>query len=243
MIEALNGSSCDAELNSDPAVELVVRALANAFGLPCAMTVSLVRSSSGGEQEYGDSTATLSVRSHGRVLQSANGYLPESRSDRQRVIHSFKQVDRDTVLEFEERARMRASGSAARTRQVRVWSASSMHLALPSVRPARTVLHALVDARLTGPLEPWLLVYTLGLPDHWGTVSVFMEACGHPQWAAREAALRLMGVRRPFREVAKDQAVRESSCRSEVSAAERRLLDWLSRASRSVVRAMGFDID
>ena len=243
MAADLEGRMHDAVLKSDPAVEIAVKALASAFGLPSAMTVALVRSTAGGEQTQSDPTATLSVFARGSVRQSANGYLPTSRAERERVLQSFKPGDRDAVLAFEQSAQMRRAGSSTRTRQIRAWSASSMHVALPAARPSRSVLHALVDARLTGPLEHWLLLYALRMPNRWGTVSRFMEACGHSHWAAREAALRLMGARRPFRDIAKEQAMRESSCRTQVIAAERRLLDWLSRASRCVVQAMGIDID
>lgn len=226
-------------LHEDQAIDVVGKALAGAFGLSSSMSIPLVRRH---EEEAGGTgyrTASLSVFRRGTVQQSANGYLPESPAEREQVLARLKPTERATVLEFDRAACMRLPGSANRTRQIRSWKASAAIVAVPSVRPSRTALNALVDARLDVPLEAWLLLYATGQTNHWAVVARYMEACGHPNWAAREAALRITGTRRPFRDVAREVATREARCRSEITAAERRLMDWLARASRRVAAAMG----
>jgi len=228
-----------AVLQDEQAIDVAAKALACAFGVSSSMSVPLTRWSGADGEPNPDRGATLSLCRRGRVQQSASGYLPEGLQAREKALQLFKPADRDAIVEFDGVAEMRAPGSKSRTRQMRAWNASKVLVATPATRPSRFALHALVDAHLDGPLEAWLLLYSTGKRNCWETVSLHMAACGHPDWAAREAATRLMGNRRPFREVAKEVAKREAYCRSQVMAAERRLMNWLSRASRSFVRAMG----
>lgn len=227
-----------AVLHEDLAIDVVSKALAGAFGLSSSMSIPLVRRSDDATAANYRS-ASLSVFRRGTVQQSAGGYLPESPVDRQRVLTRMTPSQRDVLEHFDRTACMREPGSPTRTRQMRSWKASAAIVAVPSVRPSRVALHALVDARLDAPLEAWLLLYTTGQTSHWAVVARYMEACGHPDWATREAALRITGTRRPFRDVAREVSARESRCRNEITAAERRLMDWLATASRRVAAAMG----
>lgn len=225
-------------LHDDQAIDVMSKALACAYGISSSMSIPLVRRAEDGEGASDHRSASLSVFRRGSVQQSARGYLPVTAADRDRVLNQFKPAERKTALDFDDAVCMRSPGSSTRTRQIRTWKPSSVMVAVPSVRPSRAAIHALIDARLAGPLEAWLLLYAAGQTSRWPIVARYMEACGHPGWAAREAAVRIMGTRRPFRDVAREVAMREAHCRSEVNAAERRLMDWLSRASRQVAEAM-----
>lgn len=230
-------------LLENEAVDLVVRSIAGAFGFgaPTRPTIRHATRRSSSEESCPDDGAYLPIHRVHSIEQVASKYLPTQAAARKQTLDRFSPKDRQAVLDFDQLAVMRAPAATDRTRQLRSWKTQGSHTAAPVRGPSRLVLHALADAHLDGPLAAWLMLYAIGDERGWPLVCRYMTACGHPEWAALEAARRLL-VRRPqrsYRESAKDQARQEARFRREVQSAERRLLEWLARASRRVAVAMG----
>lgn len=229
-------------LLENEAVDLVVRSIAGAFGFgaPIRPAIRHLTRRSSSEESCPDNGAYLPIHRVHSIEQAASKYLPTQAAARKRALDRFSPKDRQSVLDFDQKAVMRAPAAADRTRQIRNWKAQGSLMAAPVRGPSRPVLHALVDARLDGPLAAWLMLYAIGDERRWPLVCMHMTACGHPEWAGLEAARRLLVGRpqRSYRESAKDQALQEQRFRTEVQSAERRLLEWLSRASRRVAAAM-----
>jgi len=230
-------------LLSDDSVDLVVRAIAGAFGFgvptrPAVRHASRRRSS---EESCPDEGAYLPIHRVHSIEQAASKYLPAQAAARKQALDTFSPKDRQAVLDFDQMAVMRSTAAPDRTRQLRGWKAQGSLTAAPAKGPSRLVLHALADAQLDGPLSAWLMLYALGDQRKWQVVCRHMTACGHPDWASLEAARRLLTGRQQqsYRESAKAQARQEARFRREVQSAERRLLEWLARASRRVAVAMG----
>ncbi len=230
-------------LLENDAVDLVVRSIAGAFGFgaPTRPTIRHATRRSSSEESCPDDGAHLPIHRVHSIEQAASKYLPTQAAARKQALDRFSPKDRQSVLDFDQKAVMRAPAAADRTRQLRSWKTQGALTAAPVRGSSRPVLHALADARLDGPLAAWLMLYALGEESGWPLVCRYMTACGHPEWAAWEAARRILdGDRhRSYREAAKDQACQESRFRRQVQAAEKRLLDWLDRASRRVAAAMG----
>lgn len=230
-------------LLENEAVDLVVRAIAGVFGLGSIARIAIRQEPRGHprEEASSDDGAGLPVYRVHSIEQAASAYLPTRTAARQQLLEWFNPKDRREVMDFDQSASMRSRSAVDRTRQVRAWKRQGSLTAFPARGPSRLVLHALVDAQLDGPLEAWLLLYAIGDESGWPLVCRYMTACGHPEWAVWEAARRILnGDRhRSYREAAKDQACQESRFRRQVQAAEKRLLDWLDRASRRVAAAMG----
>lgn len=230
-------------LLEDEAVDLVVRSIAGAFGFgaPTRPTIRHATRRCSSQESCPDDGAYLPIHRVHSIEQAASKYLPTQAVARKQALDRFSPKDRQAVLDFDRMAMMRASAAADRTRQLRSWKTQGSLTAAPVRRPSRLVLHALADAHLDGPLAAWLMLYAIGDERRWQLVCMHMTACGHPEWAALEAARRLLVGRpqRSYRESAKDQALQEQRFRTEVQSAERRLLEWLSRASRRVAAAMG----
>lgn len=230
-------------LLSDDSVDLVVRAIAGAFGFGGA-TRSAVRHASrrsSREEPCTDEGAYLPIHRVHSIEQAASKYLPAQAAARQQALERFCPKDRQAVLDFDQMAVMRSPAAVDRTRQIRGWKAQGSLTTAPAKGPSRAVLHALADAQLDGPLGAWLMFYAIGDQREWPVVHRHMTACGHPDWASLEAAKRLLGGRQQqsYRESAKGHARQEQRFRCEVQSAERRLLEWLGRASRRVAVAMG----
>ncbi len=230
-------------LLENEAVDLVVRSIAGAFGFgaPTRPTIRHATRRSSSEECCPDDGAYLPIHRVHSIEQAASKYLPTQVAARKQALDRFSPKDRQAVLDFDQMAVMRAPAAADRTRQLRSWKTQGSLTAAPVRGPGRLVLHALADAHLDGPLAAWLMLYAIGDERGWPLVCRYMTACGHPEWAALEAARRLL-VRRPqrsYRESAKYQARQEARFRREVQSAERRLLEWLARASRRVAVAMG----
>lgn len=231
-------------LLSDESVDLAVRAIAGAFGfgVPKRPAVRHASRRSASEESCLDGAAYLPIHRVHSIEQAASKYLPAQAAARRQALERFSPKDRQAVLDFDQMAVMRSPAAADRTRQIRGWKAQGSLTAAPAKGPSRLVLHALADAQLDGPLGAWLMLYALGDQRKWPVVCRHMTACGHPDWASLEAAKRLLAGRQQqsYRESAKGQARQEQRFRCEVQSAERRLLDWLGRASRRVAVAMGF---
>lgn len=230
-------------LLSDGSVDLIVRAIAGAFGFGVS-TRTAVRHAprrSTREESGPDDGAYLPIHRVHSIEQAASKYLPTQVAARKQALETFSPKDRQAVLDFDQMAVMRSPAAADRTRQLRGWKAQVSLTAAPANGPSRLVLHALADAQLDGPLGAWLMLYAVGDQRVWPVVCRHMTACGHPDWASLEAARRLLAGRhqQSYREAAKDQARQEERFRREVQSAERRLLEWLGRASRRVAAAMG----
>ncbi len=230
-------------LLENEAVDFVVRSIAGAFGFgaPTRPTSRHATRRSLSEESCMDDGAYLPIHRVHSIEQAASKYLPTQAAARKQALDRFSPKDRQAVLDFDQLAVMRAPAATDRTRQLRSWKTQGSHTAAPVRGPSRLVLHALADAHLDGPLAAWLMLYAIGDERGWPLVCRYMTACGHPEWAASEAARRLL-VRRPqrsYRESAKDQARQEARFRREVQSAERRLLEWLARASRRVAVAVG----
>ncbi len=224
-------------------VDLVVRSIAGAFGfgVPTRPAIRHATRRSPSEECCPDDGAYLPIHRVHSIEQAASKYLPTQAAARKQALDRFSPRDRQAVLDFDQLAMMRSSAAADRTRQLRSWKTQGSLTAAPVRGPGRLVLHALTDAQLDGPLAAWLMLYAIGDERRWPLVCMHMTACGHPEWAALEAARRLLVSRpqRSYRESAKGQALQEQRFRTEVQSAERRLLEWLSRASRRVAAAMG----
>lgn len=224
-------------------VDLVVRSIAGAFGfgVPTRPAIRHATRRSPSEECCPDDGAYLPIHRVHSIEQAASKYLPTQAAARKQALDRFSPRDRQAVLDFDQLAMMRSSAAADRTRQLRSWKTQGSLTAAPVRGQSRLVLHALADAQLDGPLGAWLMLYAIGDERSWPLVCMHMTACGHPEWAALEAARRLLVSRpqRSYRESAKDQALQEQRFRTEVQSAERRLLEWLSRASRRVAAAMG----
>ncbi|WP_414488486.1 hypothetical protein [Stenotrophomonas maltophilia] len=230
-------------LLSDDSVDLVVRAIAGAFGLgvPTRSAVRHASRRSASEETCLDDATYLPIHRVHSIEQAASKYLPAQAAARKQALETFRTNDRQAVIEFDQMAVMRSTAAADRTRQLRGWKVQGSLTAAPANGPSRLVLHALADAQLDGPLGAWLMLYAIGDQREWSVVCRHMTACGHPDWASLEAARRLLAGRhqQSYRESAKGQARQEQRFRCEVQSAERRLLDWLGRASRRVAVAMG----
>ncbi|HGM7334469.1 TPA: hypothetical protein ACKQCJ_000774 [Stenotrophomonas maltophilia] len=230
-------------LLENEAVDLVVRSIAGAFGFgaPTRHAIRHAPRRSTSEEICADDGAYLPIHRVHSIEQVASKYLPAQAAARKQALDSFKPKDRQAVMDFDHMAVMRSTAAADRTRQLRGWKAQGSLTAAPAKGPSRLVLHALADAQLDGPLGAWLMLYAIGDQREWPVVCRHMAACGHPDWASLEAARRLLAGRQQqsYRESAKGQARQEQRFRSEVQSAERRLLEWLGRASRRVAAAMG----
>ncbi|HDX0827446.1 TPA: hypothetical protein RNS97_001060 [Stenotrophomonas maltophilia] len=230
-------------LLSDDSVDLVVRAIAGAFGfgVPTRPAVRLASRRRSSEESCPDEGAYLPIHRVHSIEQAASKYLPAQAAARKQALETFSPKDRQAVLDFDQMAVMRSRAAADRTRQLRRWKAQGSLTAAPAKGPSRLVLHALADAQLDGPLGAWLMLYAIGDQRVWPVVCRHMTACGHPDWASLEAARRLLAGRhqQSYRDAAKDHARQEARFRREVQSAERRLLEWLGRASRRVAAEMG----
>ncbi len=234
-------------LLADEAVDLVVRGIAGAFGLGSTARLAIRQEPRRrpGEEASSDDGAGFPVYRVHSIEQAASAYLPTRPGARQQALEWFKPKDRQDVMEFDQSAPMRSRAAANRTRQLRSWKMQGSLTVVPSRGPNRLVLHAMADAQLDGPLGAWLMLYATGDERGWPSVCRHMTACGHPEWASLEAVRRLLVGRpqRSYRESAKSHARQEQRFRGEVQSAERRLLEWLSRASRRVAAAMGSACD
>lgn len=230
-------------LLSDESVDLAVRAIAGAFGFgaPTKPAIRHAPRRSSSEEPCSDDGAYLPIHRVHAIEQAASKYLPTQAAARKQALDRFKPKDRQAVMDFDQMAVMRSTAVVDRTRQLRGWKAQGSLTAAPAKGPSRLALHALADAQLDGPLGAWLMLYALGDQRKWPVVCRHMTACGHPDWASLEAAKRLLAGRhqQSYRESAKCQARQEQRFRCEVQSAERRLLEWLGRASRRVAAAMG----
>lgn len=230
-------------LLSDESVDLAVRAIAGAFGFGSPTKPALRRAPrrSSSEEPCPDEGAYLPVHRVHSIEQAASKYLPAQAAARKQALDRFSPKDRKAVLDFDQMAVMRSPAAADRTRQLRGWKTQGSLAAAPAKGPSGFVLHAMADAQLDGPLGAWLMLYAIGDERGWPLVCRHMTACGHPDWASLEAARRLLAGRQQqsYRDSAKGQARQEQRFRCEVQSAERRLLEWLSRASRRVAAAMG----
>lgn len=234
-------------LLADEAVDLVVRGIAVAFGYG-ATTQPVVRHTprrGSSDEPCSDEGAHLPIHREHSIEQAASKYLPTQPAARKQALEKFSPKDRQEVLDFDQMALMRSPAAADRTRQLRTWKMQGSLTAIPARGPNRLVLHAMADAQLDGPLGAWLMLYATGDERGWPSVCRHMTACGHPEWASLEAVRRLLVGRpqRSYRESAKSHARQEQRFRGEVQSAERRLLEWLSRASRRVAAAMGSSCD
>lgn len=229
-------------LLENEAVDLVVRSVAGAFGfgVPIRPAVRHAPRPSSSEEISPDNGAYLPIHRVHSIEQAASKYLPTQAAARKQALDRFGPKDRQAVLDFDQLAVMRAPAATDRTRQLRSWKTQGSLTAAPVRGPSRLVLHALADAHLDGPLAAWLMLYAIGDDRGWALVCRHMTACGHPEWASLEAARRLLAGRQQesYRDSAKRQARQERRFRCEVQSAERRLLEWLGRASRRVAAAM-----
>ncbi len=230
-------------LLENEAVDLVVRSIAGAFGFgaPTRPAIRHATRRSSSEECCPDDGAYLPIHRVHSIEQAASKYLPTQAAARKQALDRFSPKDRQAVLDFDQMAVMRAPTAADRTRQLRSWKTQGSLTAAPVRGQSRLVLHALADAQLDGPLGAWLMLYAIGDERRWPLVCRHMTACGHPDWASLEAVRRLLAGRQQqsYRESAKGQARQEQRFRVEVQSAERRLLEWLGRASRRVAAAMG----
>lgn len=230
-------------LLENEAVDLVVRSIAGAFGFGATARTAIrpaPRRSSSDESCRGEGAHLPIYRQHS-IEQAASKYLPTQAAARKQALDRFSPRDRQAVLDFDQLAMMRSSAAADRTRQLRSWKTQGSLTAAPVRGQSRLVLHALADAQLDGPLGARLMLYAIGDERSWPLVCRHMTACGHPDWASLEAVRRLLAGRQQqsYRESAKGHARQEQRFRVEVQSAERRLLEWLGRASRRVAAAMG----
>lgn len=229
-------------------VDRASRAVAAAYG--CGACMAMVWHASWVEVPIAeDGTADpagLAIHTRGAVVHDARKYLPRGRHARAAALSAFDADKRRTVEAFDNATNMRADASnpdmhASRTRRVHAWSnkASPGVVVIPAVRPVRPVLMALADADLDGPLEDWLMLYAAQQLWRWPQVELYLVALGHKRHHAREAAARLLGLGRSYKDGAASEGVRESAYRNRVRAIERVLWDWLERASYALLEELG----
>ncbi len=229
-------------------VERAARAVASAFGYGISalapsgdrthVLLLPMADESGGSENVGMSDG-LPMSALGRVAEPSRSYLPNAPARREQALGRFPPEQRAQVEAFDRQADMRKNKDPYRVRQFKAWNHIHAGRVIATARPSRTVLQALSLIERDGPLADWLMVYAAGLLNRWPNVERYMVACGHPDWAAAEAAARMLGTRRPWREIAREQMMREADCRRAVQAAERRLWGWLERASLALLNAMG----
>lgn len=234
--------------SSGVVIERAARAIAAAFGYGLSV---LAPSGEPGhvfllpaldEPDTGGLDGGLSISKVEKAVQTSRGYLPTTPGRRERALAEFpvplSLEQRAQVEAFDQQANMRKNGDPYRVRQFKPWDNRHAGMVVATTRPRRTILQALSVADLRGPLADWLLLYATQDIARWPKVERYMVACGHPDWAAAEAAARMLGTRRPWEEVAREQMMRKGDCRQVVLAAERRLQSWLERASRALWEAM-----
>lgn len=117
------------------------------------------------------------------------------------------------------------------------WKRTVGTMVVPETRPTHGPMVALADAQLDGPLEGWLILAATMQVERWPDVRRFVVACGHPGWAADEAARRIIARADPLRARAKLYGIRAETFGREVRSADCRLQGWLSEAARRFLDA------
>lgn len=224
-------------------VDRASRALAAAFGCGPCMAVSWQASwvEASPDEDGSLDPSGLAINTRGRVVQDARRYLPSDAMARAAALRCFKGAARSLAEEFDRKANMRADACATRVRRVQGWDNHrfSGAVVIPAVRPVRPVLLALSDASLDGPLEAWLMVYAAQKMDQWPKVELHLTAMGHAAEVAREAAAKLLGKGRSYRDGARAFGMREATYRKLVSNVEATLWSWLERASYAFLEELG----
>lgn len=229
-------------------VDRACRAVAAAYG--CGACMAMVWQASWVEvpvaEDGASDPAGLAIHTRGAVVHDARKYLPRGRSARAAALSAFDADKKRTVEEFDHATNMRADASnlelhASRTRRVHAWNNKKFPgvVVIPAVRPVRPVLMALADAELGGPLEDWLMLYAAQQLWRWPKVEPYLVALGHDPAYAREAAARLLGRGRSYKNGAISAGTRESAYREKIRAIERVLWDWLERASYALLEELG----
>lgn len=142
-----------------------------------------------------------------------------------------------------EQAAWSVDGSRHVKRQ-RAWRQSAYRVAIPVCKPSHDALAALSLAKLDGPLEAVLLLYSTGdVGRFWPDVERFGRACVRGPFApeALNDAMERIMFRRAFIPQdarAKMLGTRASGYRAATRAAEVRLRSWLLTASRRFLSAL-----
>lgn len=234
--------------NGSANVDRACRAVAAAYG--CGACMAMVGQASWVEvpvaEDGASDPAGFAIHTRGPVVHDARKYLPRGRFARAAALSAFDADKKRTVEEFDHATNMRADASnlelhASRTRRVHAWNNKKFPgvVVIPAVRPVRPVLMALADAELDGPLEDWLMLYAAQQLWRWPKVELYLVALGHDPAYAREAAARLLGRGRSYKDGAISAGTRESAYRKKVRAIERVLWDWLERGSYALLEELG----
>ncbi|NMT33764.1 hypothetical protein HGQ62_03755 [Stenotrophomonas maltophilia] len=179
-------------LLSDDSVDVVVRAIAGAFGFGVPTRPAVRHSSrrSSREEPCPDEGAYLPIHRVHSIEQAASKYLPAQAAARKQALETFSPKDRQAVLDFDQLAVMRSPAAADRTRQLRGWKAQGSLTAAPAKGPSRLVLHALADARLNNhpPSSPGPVPDEAGRAESKRRPNELLEEISDAQWLDPRAA-------------------------------------------------------
>jgi hypothetical protein len=200
-------------------------------------------------EEGGADPAGFTIHTRERVIQAARDYLPKDPRARRAELSGIDADKRRTLEEFDKVTNMRVTRAdasnlglhAPRIRRVHRWNNSKFPgvVVIPATRPVRPVLLALADADLDGPLEDWLMVYAAQQMWRWPKVEMYLKAMGHEELESKEAASRLLGVGKSYKNGAKAARARSADFTAKVKAVEGVLWDWLERASYALLEELG----
>ena len=175
---------------------------------------------------YGDSWFTADVQFDSDSTTYADG------------IASHRQADGLPIARRTET--LEKADKAANVGEFHHWQRAKGIAVMPRVRPQRSALIALSDAKLDGPLEDWLLLYALQDWSRWLRVRRYAIACRPHSAAVDDAAQRIVWRRAtiPQDERAKLLGVNAESYRKQSRAAEFMLTNWLDRAASQFIAAL-----
>ena len=241
-----NGGSSGVGFDSQ--VEAVVRLVAKAYGYGAVLvdggyTVGKGRAwtptcpdTGDGDESNPAANPGLTIVKPSETLEKAGRAVNEKSSGHRRWLEGLSAGDRATVDAWSDANDLRARGRGVpyRVREHQHWKQTLGVMVFPETRPRHDVMMALSVAKLDGPLSPWLHMVAAEHLHLWPDVRRYAIACGHPGWAADEAAYRLCVRREPIRDRAKLKGVRAATYCAEVDRAETRLREWLERACHRV---------
>ncbi|WP_457020722.1 hypothetical protein [Luteimonas sp. A611] len=236
-------------MDFDPRVDRVVQLLAGAFGYGAVLvtggyTMGKERPWNPTHPETGDGDDSNPAANPGllicrpsEVLETAGKAISPKSPEYARWLAKLKPADREAVVTWNAQTdiRIRGRGQPYRFGEFQHWKRTQGVMVFPRTKPRHCVLLAMTVASLDGPLSPWLHMVAAGQHEQWAKVRPYAVACGHPGWAADEAAYRLCVRREPIRERAKARGVRAATYAPAVDRAETRLREWLERACLRVL--------